>query len=104
MRGLADCPITQYAVIEARRTEGASEHFVFSYSDEQSLRDLIAAPSIIASGFASREEAQANIDTDLTTASWKIIQRTSALGGAENRQPRVLDAKLRLVPQFRSNA
>jgi len=35
---------------------------VIAYHDEQSLRDLIAAPSIIGPGFASREEAIANCE------------------------------------------
>jgi hypothetical protein len=68
MAGVVDSSIAQYAVIEARRTEGPSECFVIAYSDEESLRDLIAAPSIIACGFASREQAQANIDADFWTA------------------------------------
>ena len=59
MTELVDSSIAQYAVIEARRTEGPSEPFVIAYPDEESLRDLIAGPSIIACGFATRKEAQA---------------------------------------------
>jgi hypothetical protein len=45
---------------------------VIAYSDEESLRELIAGPSIIACGFASREEAQTNIEADFwTAAAWK---------------------------------
>ena len=100
MHRLTDSSIAQFAVIEARRTEAPSERFVFAYSDEGSLRDLIAGPSIIASGFASREEAQANIETSLTTARWKGIERTSAFGAAEKRQARVLSAKPRWLAGF----
>jgi hypothetical protein len=49
----------QYAVIEARWTERPSERFVISYSDEESLRDLIAGPNILACGFASLRDAEA---------------------------------------------
>ena len=52
----------QYAVIEALRTETGPERFVIAYPNEQSLRDVIAAPSIIAFGFSSREEAVANTE------------------------------------------
>jgi hypothetical protein len=50
----------QYAVIAGLRTETGSERFVIAYPNEESLRDLIAAPSIIATGFSSREEAAAD--------------------------------------------
>jgi hypothetical protein len=69
MTGLVNSPSAQYAVIEARRTEGPSERFVIAYPDEESLRELIAGPSIIACAFASREEAQANIDDDFWTVT-----------------------------------
>ena len=90
MTGLVDSPIAQYAVIEARRIEGPSERFVIVYRDEESLRDLIAGPSIIACGFASREDAQANIDADFSTAAaWKQTPRDRP----EKYQRGVLSAK-----------
>jgi len=49
----------QYAVIEALHTEAGPECFVIAYPNEQSLRDVIAEPSIVAFGFSSREEAVA---------------------------------------------
>lgn len=55
--GLIDCSGEQYAVVEARWTEDRPERFIIAYRDEKSLRDLIAAPSILAIGFASREGA-----------------------------------------------
>ena len=57
MRPSLDCPATQYAVIAGLRTEQRPERLVVAYPDEESLRDLIAAPSIIALGFNSRDEA-----------------------------------------------
>jgi hypothetical protein len=86
MRGLANLSIAQYAVIEARGPQGSSERFVCTYGNEQSLRDLIASPSIIACGFASREEALANLDTNSGTAAWERTQKRFALRGtSENR-------------------
>jgi hypothetical protein len=51
----------QYAVI-AVRTEPDRERLIIAYPNEKTLRDLIAAPSIEALGYRSREEALANID------------------------------------------
>ena len=97
MTGLVDSPIAQYAVIEARQTEGPSERFVIAYSDEESLRELIAGPSIIACGFASREEAQTNIDADFwTAAAWKQTSGPTV----EKYQRGTLSAKRRLGTAF----
>lgn len=98
MTGLVDSPNAQYAVIETRRTEGPSERFVIAYPDEESLRELIAGPSIIACGFASREDAQANIDADFwTAAAWKQTPRDRA----EKYQRGVLSAKWPLGTCFK---
>ncbi|MGA8437544.1 MAG: hypothetical protein WB762_19195 [Candidatus Sulfotelmatobacter sp.] len=97
MTGLVDSSIAQYAVIEARRTEGPSERSVIAYPDEESLRELIAGPSIIACGFASREEAQTNIDTDLSTVA---ARKKTPRDRAEKYQRNVLFAKRRLGAGF----
>jgi hypothetical protein len=47
----------QYAVVEARYDRANAERFVIAYQKEKSLRELIAAPRIIASGFSSENEA-----------------------------------------------
>src|ERR1700735_596355 len=97
MTGLVNSPIAQYAVIEARRTECPSERFVIAYPDEESLRELIAGPSIIACGFASREEAQVNVDADFwRAAAWKQTPRDRA----EKYQRGVFSAKLRSEAGF----
>ena len=49
----------RYAVIEVRWNEVFRERFVIAYRDEESLRELIAAPSIVGIGFSSREAAAA---------------------------------------------
>jgi hypothetical protein len=52
-----DSPDLRYAVIGVRQTETGPERIVIAYSSEESLRDLIAAPSIVALGFAAHNEA-----------------------------------------------
>jgi hypothetical protein len=56
---VVDSSEVQYAVIAGLRTETGLERLVIAYPNEEALRDLIAAPSIIAVGFSSREEAVA---------------------------------------------
>jgi hypothetical protein len=95
--GLVESSIAQYAVIQVRRTEGPSERFVIAYSNEESLRELIARPSIIACGFSSREEAQTNIDTDsCTAAACKQTLSGPTIDGIKKYQRGVLSAKRRL--------
>ena len=57
-----DSANVRYAIIEALRSEGRRLCVAIAYSDEQSLRDLIAERSIVALGFTSREEAVASIE------------------------------------------
>ena len=56
------CSDVRYAVIQASIKKDRPERLVIAYHDEQNLRDLIAAPSIIGLGFASSEEAIANCE------------------------------------------
>ena len=51
----------QYAVISVRR-EPNPERLIIAYSDERTLRDLLAEPSILSFGYHSREEAIATLD------------------------------------------
>ena len=57
MNAVVDFPDVRYAVIEVLQTETGHERIVIAYQSEESLRDLIAAPSIVAFGLASRDEA-----------------------------------------------
>lgn len=68
MNGLVDSSGMQYAVIAGLRTETGPERLVIAYPNEESLRDLIAAASIIALGFSSREEAAAGSRASVPTA------------------------------------
>jgi len=58
MQTLSSGHRTLYAAIETRRGDGATEFFVLGYTWEQSLRELVAAPSIVASGCLTREHAE----------------------------------------------
>jgi len=84
---VVDSGIMQYAVIAGLRTETGTEHFVIAYRNEKSLRDLIAAPSIIAAGFSSREEAAAGSRASVALA----VGCQEALEGIASRQTEGLD-------------
>jgi hypothetical protein len=57
---LVETSTWQYAVI-CVRSEPNRERMVIAYPDEESLRDLIAAPSIVTLGYSSRADALKNI-------------------------------------------
>ena len=75
----------QYAVIAGLRTETGPERLVIAYANEKSLRDLIAARSIIAVGFSSREEATAGRKSPVRSAaaSYKQMRGTMAVWAEE---------------------
>jgi hypothetical protein len=78
---VVDFPDVRYAVIEGLRTETGHEHIVIAYPNEKSLRALFAAPSIVAFGFATRDEAAV-----AGTASFPIVadqQTSKIIAGAE---------------------
>ena len=47
----------QYAVIQLSSIADPPERLILAYTDERTLRALIAGPSIVGLGFGSREEA-----------------------------------------------
>jgi hypothetical protein len=61
MVGLAHCSTVRYAIIQASSKKDHPERVVIGYPDENCLRDLIAARSIVGLGFESREEAMAKL-------------------------------------------
>ena len=86
MNELVDSSGVQYAVIAGLRTETGPERLVIAYPNEKSLRDLIAASSILAVGFSSREDAVACSRPPRPAAiSYKQMPETSASGGSEGR-------------------
>ena len=79
MDELVDTSTWQYAVISAR-SEPDRERLVIAYADEETLRDVIAAPSIVALGYTSRADALKNIDRCVTTkASLKRLLKAASL-------------------------
>jgi hypothetical protein len=76
---LVDSSGVQYAVIAGLRTETGPERLVIAYPNEKSLRDLLAASSILAVGFSSREDAVAGIRTpEPATISYQRTPAASA--------------------------
>jgi len=87
VNAVVDFSDVRYAVIEVLQTETGHERIVIAYPNEESLRDLIAAPSIVAFGFATREEAVVS-----GTASFRnaVVDRRTpeTTAGAETNRPR----------------
>ena len=80
MEALAHCSGVRYTVLDASSKKDRSERLVIAYQDENCLRDLIAASSIVGLGFMSREEAMANIEGHMSDAApSKQRPRTSAV-------------------------
>ena len=69
MNKVVDSSGLQYAVIAGPRTETGPERLVIAYPNEEALRDLISAPSIIAMGFSSAAEAIAGSTASVPTAA-----------------------------------
>jgi len=86
MGAVVHCSTVRYAVIQASSKKDRPERLVIPYQDENCLRGLIASPSIIGLGFASREEAMANPEGDLSdAASSKQRARIIAMFHANDR-------------------
>jgi hypothetical protein len=76
---LVDTSTWRYAVISVR-SEFARERLVIAYPDENTLRALIAGPSVVGLGYASRADALKNIDLCVTTtASAKQLLKAAML-------------------------
>ena len=69
MDELVDTSTFRYAVITVR-PDPARERLVIAYRDEDTLRDLIAAPSIVALGYTSRADALKNINRWVTNQGY----------------------------------
>jgi len=69
------CSNIHYAIIQASSVDEHPERFVIAYPDENCLRDLIAAPSIIGVGFTSRADALANIESGLPDSTGYTRER-----------------------------
>jgi hypothetical protein len=76
---LVDTSTCRYAIVNVR-SEPDRERLVVAYPDEETLRDLIAAPSIVALGYTSRADALKNMNRCVKpTASLKRLLKTASL-------------------------
>lgn len=73
MNDFVHASMPQYAVISVG-TQPRCERLVIAYSDEKSLRDLIAAPCILALGYRRRQEAVAGMDGCIPTGHTSMQQ------------------------------
>ncbi|MGB8989074.1 MAG: hypothetical protein WCC37_20915 [Candidatus Sulfotelmatobacter sp.] len=87
MSAVVDYPEVRYAVIEGLQTETGHEHIIIAYPNEQLLRDLIAAPSILAFGFATRDQAVVAGRTCFSTAAAGQRSRTETMTAMKIRRP-----------------
>lgn len=79
MDNLVDNSTWRYAII-CVRSKPDRERLVIAYPDEETLRDLIAGPSIVTLGYSSRADALKNINRCVTTAaSLKRLLKTVVL-------------------------
>lgn len=85
VKQMVDSSGMQYAVIAGLRTETGPERLVIAYPNEKSLRELIAAASIIAVSFSSREEAVAGCRAFMPTAIYHQQMRETIAGGGTER-------------------
>ena len=89
MNELVESSGLQYAVISGLRTETGPERLVIAYPNEKSLRDLLAASSILAVGFSSREDAVAGSRTPRPPAACgKQMPEASTRGRSEGQLQR----------------
>ena len=84
MNELVDYSGLQYAVIAGLRTETGPERLVIAYPNEKSLRDLLAASSILAVGFSSREDAVAGSRTPRPAAIQQGLNWAECRGGGSS--------------------
>lgn len=67
-----------YAIILGSSHKDHPERLVIAYPDENCLRDLIAEPSIVGLGYASREEAVAELANGMADPKALKQERRSA--------------------------
>jgi hypothetical protein len=86
VNAVVDFPGAWYAVIEVLQTETGHENIVIAYPNEKTLREAFAASSIVACGFARRDEAIVAGATSLPTAV-ADPRPTETMTVAESDQP-----------------
>ncbi|MGD1021771.1 MAG: hypothetical protein ABR880_03235 [Candidatus Sulfotelmatobacter sp.] len=88
MNAVVDFPDSRYAVIEVLQTTTGHESIVVAYPNEKTLRETFAASSIVAFGFATRDEAVVAVADPPTieTMTKEINQPTQRVNWAEPRK------------------
>jgi hypothetical protein len=76
MNALLQFTKLQYAVIQVSNMTDPPERLILSYTDERTLRGLIAGPSIVGLGFGSRDEA---VSTENPTSEKPVAPPPSEL-------------------------
>jgi hypothetical protein len=94
MSELVDASTWQYAVITIR-TQPRRERMVIAYPDEKTLRTFIAAPSIVALGYDSRDQAAADIDRCVPTTVGSRPGPGAELVGTNRKSPEEICAAKR---------
>jgi hypothetical protein len=99
MNGMIQFTSVQYAVIQISSIKGSPERMVIAYPNEETLRGLIAGPSIIAFGFVSRDKALASVDGDFlkTDVSRQANETPIAGGNKKGQADSIMD---RLLDRF----
>ena len=102
MNGLIDSSDVHYAVIKGCCSQGSPEPLVIAYGDEKSLRELIAAPSILGLRFASRIEAvkSARNESPALALSSRIRERAGMTDGVPKCELEVHSARRGLAGRF----
>jgi len=87
MNALLQVTKLQYAVIQLSSITDPPERLILAYTDERTLRALIAGPSIVGLGFGSREEALSTNNPTLEKAAAPAPANESESARAGQHQP-----------------
>ena len=103
MNRLIDTLGVRYAVIKGSCSHGSPIPLVIAYADEESLRELIASPSILGLRFASRAEAvkSAQNDSPAIAVSNQMRKRAGMTDRIHKCELEVHSARRGLAGRFR---
>ena len=90
----------QYAIIQVRQCHGDIERFAIAYNDERVLREFLARPCIVATGFSSPGEAMKNSSTAGNGRGrlWNVFRRFSGWRGCSH----LLHLKMRMLSRLQA--
>jgi hypothetical protein len=103
MKGSVDFSDVHYAVIRVCPSQDPPELLVITYTDEKSLRELIAPPSILGLGFDSRvaavRSARADLAANQTPERIVMIDRDRTRQREVHSETQGLTSRLRILQQ-----